>query len=126
LYVGLFAPVKVPSKRMSFAHSLSLVCFLTQSNKFGFKMTPLITASLSLHIALIAAFPTQAVRDADFNSQQSSTTSDTISTRWSRQDIFTLVSVCVAVIGIFIGVLVASPAVRKWLYTPFHRKLTSF
>jgi cell division protein FtsX len=86
-------------------------------------MTPLIIASLSLHIALIAAFPIQAVRDVKLNSQQSSVPHDQIATRWSRQDIFTPVSVCVAIIGIFIGVLVASPAVRKWLYTPFHCKL---
>jgi hypothetical protein len=96
---------------------------LNPKNKFGFNMTPLIIAGLSLHVALIAAFPIQAVRDVKLNSQQSSATSDQIPTRLSRQDIFTLVSVCVAIISIFIGVLVASPAVRKWLYTPFHCKL---
>jgi hypothetical protein len=96
---------------------------LSLKNKFGFNMTPFIMASLSLYIALIAAFPIQAVRDVKWNSQQSSPTSDQIPTRWSRQDIFTLGSVCVAIVSIFIGVLVASPVVRKWLYTPFHCKL---
>jgi hypothetical protein len=89
-------------------------------------MTPLVITSISLHIALVVAFPTQAVRDAELISQQSSATSDRVPTGWSRQDIFTLVSVCVAIIGIFIGVLVASPAVRSFLYKPLHCKFTLY
>jgi hypothetical protein len=100
-----------------------LSMLLNPKNKFEFNMTPLMIASLSLYIALIAAFPIQAVSDVKLNSQQSSATSDQILTRWLRQDIFTLVSVGVAIIDIFIGVLVASPAVHKWLYTPFRCKL---
>ncbi|CAN9422144.1 unnamed protein product [Alternaria alternata] len=89
---------------------------LNPKNKFESNMTPLMIASLSLYIALIAAFPIQAVRDVKLNSQQSSATSDQILTRWSRQDIFTLVSVGVAIIGIFIGVLVTSPATARSRY----------
>ncbi|KAF7676019.1 hypothetical protein GT037_005524 [Alternaria burnsii] len=87
-------------------------------------MTPLVIASLLLQVALIVAFPTQAARGADLISQQSSATSDRVPTGWSRQDIFTLVSVCVAVIGIFVGVLVASPAVRNFLYKLLHCEFT--
>ncbi|KAF7676020.1 hypothetical protein GT037_005525 [Alternaria burnsii] len=36
--------------------------------------------------------------------------------KWSRQDIFTLVSVCVAIVGIFIGVIVASPEIARCEY----------
>ncbi|KAH8627326.1 hypothetical protein IG631_17094 [Alternaria alternata] len=43
---------------------------------------------------------------------------------WSRQDIFTLVSVCVAIAGIFIGALGASPTLREWLCQPFRCKAT--
>jgi hypothetical protein len=95
----------------------------TRTAESSSRMTLIITAGLSLPVALIAASPIQAVRDVGFISQQSPATHDQVPARWSRQDIFTLVSVCVAVIGIFIGVLVASPVVRKWLYTPFRCKL---
>lgn len=88
-------------------------------------MTPLITAILLLPIALLDASPTLAIRGMASLKYEASVTSDQVSTRWSRQDIFTLVSVCVAVVGIFIGVLVASPAVREWLYRPFHREFLS-
>jgi hypothetical protein len=67
-------------------------------------MTLIITAGLSLPVALIAASPIQAVRDVGFISQQSPATHDQVPAR-------------------FIGVLVASPVVRKWLYTPFRCKL---
>lgn len=83
-------------------------------------MTPLITAILLLPIALLDASPTLAIRDMTSLNHKASVTSDQVSTSWSRQDIFTLVSVCVAVVGIFIGVLVASPAVREWLYRPLY------
>lgn len=40
---------------------------------------------------------------------------------WSKQDVLTLVGVCVAVITVIIGligVLIASPKTRVWLCTP--------
>lgn len=45
---------------------------------------------------------------------------------WSRQDTITLAGVCVAVLGILIGVLVASPQLREWLCIPFRRKLNPY
>ena len=87
-------------------------------------MTPLITAILFLPFALLDASPTVAIHDIASLNYKTSVTSNQVHTTWSRQDIFTLVSVCVAIIGIFIGVLVASPAVREWLYRPFHCMFT--
>jgi ABC-type phosphate transport system permease subunit len=43
-------------------------------------------------------------------------------TTWSKQDILTLVGVCVAIVTVIIGllgVLAASPRLRKWLYRFF-------
>ena len=88
-------------------------------------MTPFTTVIIYLLIALIEASPTPDVRIFDPISQQASAVPEQVHTRWSRQDIFTLISVFVAVIGVFIGVLVASPAVREWLYRPFNCKFTS-
>ncbi|OAG24953.1 hypothetical protein CC77DRAFT_1004638 [Alternaria alternata] len=84
-------------------------------------MTPLITAILFLPITLLDASPILTIRDMASLNHKASVASDQLSTRWSRQDIFTLVSVCVAVVGIFIGALVASPTVRQWLYRPFRQ-----
>jgi ABC-type phosphate transport system permease subunit len=42
--------------------------------------------------------------------------------RWSKQDVLTLVGVCVGVVTVIIGlvgVLVASPKTREWLCRPF-------
>lgn len=38
---------------------------------------------------------------------------------WSRQDMLTLASVCLAIVGIMIGALMASPKAREWLCKPF-------
>jgi hypothetical protein len=115
-----------------------LICISIQNTACLLVMLSLVNTILFLRIALIAASPTlaptsllsdrtgEAVRDMNLLNQKSHDTPNRDLTGWSRQDIFTLVSVCVAVIGIFISVLVASPAVRKWLYTPFHCKLASF
>lgn len=70
----------------------------------------------------IEAFPIPLVRDAHLTHHQGPTTSNQAQTGWSRQDIFTLVSVCVAVAGILIGLLLASPRTREWLCKPFERK----
>jgi len=87
-------------------------------------MEPHILANIIFfQIAFTKAALVPSVRDVDTVNQQHPTTSARAQTRWSRQDIFTLVSVCVAVVGIFIAVLVASPTLREWLYRPFHRKL---
>jgi phosphoglycerol transferase MdoB-like AlkP superfamily enzyme len=42
---------------------------------------------------------------------------------WSKQDVLTLIGVCVGVITVIIGlagVLVASPKIREWLCMPIH------
>jgi beta-lactamase regulating signal transducer with metallopeptidase domain len=90
-------------------------------------MTPFITVVVSLLIALIEASPTPTVCNVEPTSQRTSAIPEQVHTRWSRQDIFTLVSVFVSVIGVFISVLVASSTVREWLYRPFRRKfITSY
>ena len=43
---------------------------------------------------------------------------------WSKQDVLTLVGVCVAVVTVIIGligVLIASPKTRAWLCRPIYR-----
>lgn len=42
---------------------------------------------------------------------------------WSKQDVLTLIGVCVGVVTVIIGlvgVLVASPKIREWLYMSIH------
>jgi len=77
-------------------------------------------------IAITKASLIPNARHEDIVNQQFPATSARAQAGWSRQDIFTLVSVCVAVVGIFIAVLVASPTLREWLYRPFHSKLELF
>ena len=79
-------------------------------------------AIVGLLPTLIEAFPTPSTRDVDLTHHQDPTTPDQAQTGWSRQDIFTLVSVCVAVAGILIGLLLASPKLREWLCHPFKCK----
>ena len=46
-----------------------------------------------------------------------------LDTTWSKQDILTLVGVCIAIVTVIIGLvgmLVASPRLRRWLYKPYH------
>lgn len=88
-------------------------------------MMPPIATVLSLQTASSESSSILAVRRVESINQQSSAASDQVHTRWSRQDIFTLVSVCVGVIGIFIAVLVASPVLREWLYRPLRCEFTS-
>jgi ABC-type phosphate transport system permease subunit len=42
---------------------------------------------------------------------------------WSKQDVLTLIGVCVGVVTVIVGlvgVLVASPKIREWLCMPIH------
>jgi hypothetical protein len=43
------------------------------------------------------------------------------STAWSKEAILTLVGVCVAILGILVGLL-SSPKLRQWLCKPFKCK----
>jgi hypothetical protein len=81
-------------------------------------MTSIIGVLVFWFIPCIEAVSIPSVRDG-----QSSTPGDPARTSWSRQDIFTLIGVCVAITSILVGLLVALPGLRGWLCKPFHRKL---
>jgi hypothetical protein len=55
-------------------------------------------------------------------STRNNNTSDSVQLGWSRQDILTLIGVCIAVVGILAAVLVSSPGLRERLCTPFECK----
>ncbi|KAF1939134.1 hypothetical protein EJ02DRAFT_457182 [Clathrospora elynae] len=50
---------------------------------------------------------------------RSSTHYNLLSPGWSNEAILTLVGVCVAVVGIFTGLVTSSSKLREWLYVPF-------
>ncbi|KAH6870800.1 hypothetical protein BKA58DRAFT_385841 [Alternaria rosae] len=81
-------------------------------------MLPFAAVMILSHIVFVGCSPIPPIRQADSPSSQSFSTSDRPQTTWSRQDIFTLVSVCVAVVGIVIGLLIASPKSREWIQEP--------
>jgi len=53
--------------------------------------------------------------------QEGTVSTEYPSTVWSNEAIFTLVGVCVAVVGVLIGLL-SSPRLRQWLCKPFRCK----
>ncbi|RII08779.1 hypothetical protein CUC08_Gglean007175 [Alternaria sp. MG1] len=79
----------------------------------------LVIAVLLLGVAYTEASPILPVHNEQLGCDHIPTDSNQQQLRWSRQDIFTLVSVCVAIVGIFIGALGASPTLREWLCKPF-------
>jgi hypothetical protein len=81
-------------------------------------MTSIVGVLALWFILCIEAVSIPSVRDG-----QSSTLGDPAQTSWSRQDIFTLIGVCVAITSVLAGLLVGLPGLRGWLYKPFHRKL---
>jgi len=85
-------------------------------------MCSVLAAVVGLLPTLMRAFPIPPNRTLVATFHQRSTIPDEAQTGWSRQDIFTLVSVCVAVAGILIGLLLASPKLREWLCDPFKCK----
>jgi hypothetical protein len=87
-------------------------------------MTCLGVEILLLCFTLIEASPVPPLRNGDTLQDSLPQTPNQAQNKWSRQDIFTLVSVCVAIAGIFIGVLVALPRLRKSLYKPFDSRPT--
>jgi hypothetical protein len=87
------------------------------------EMSPLYIALLFFYVASIKAAPTLPVREGTSESNYVPPTSNQTQTGWSRQDIFTLASVGVAMVGILIGAFLASPTLREWLCKPFHSKL---
>jgi hypothetical protein len=84
----------------------------------------LIIALLLLSVASTEGSPILPVHNEQLRYDHVSTDSNQQQLGWSRQDIFTLVSVCVAIAGIFIGALGASPTLREWLCKPFRCKAT--
>jgi hypothetical protein len=85
----------------------------------------LVVALLLLSVASTKASPILRVHNEQLGYDHIPTDSIEQQLGWSRQDIFTLVSVCVAIAGIFIGALSASPTVREWLCKPFRCKATT-
>ena len=85
-------------------------------------MCLLIATITCFFVRLANSSPIPPIRDGILHSSQSPPASEKTQTVWSRQDIFALASVCVAIAGIFIGLLVASPKLRCWLREPLHCK----
>ena len=84
----------------------------------------LVIAILLLSVASIEASPILPVHNEGLGHEHVPTDLNEQQLGWSRQDIFTLVSVCVAIAGIFVGALGASPTLREWLRKPFRCKAT--
>ena len=85
-------------------------------------MCSLLVAVVGLFPTLAEASPVGSTRTVVPSYHQRPTSPDQAQTGWSRQDIFTLVSVCVAVAGILIGLLIASSNLREWLCDPVRCK----
>ena len=85
-------------------------------------MCLLIATITCFFVRLANSSPIPPIRDGILHSSQSPTASEKTQTVWSRQDIFALASVCVAIAGIFIGLLIASPKLRCWLRESLHCK----
>jgi hypothetical protein len=87
-------------------------------------MNLFIASVFVLPLTIAEAFPLRSGLDASLHHSEQ-TDSNISPTAWSRQDIFTFISVCVAVFGIVTAVLVAAPKVREWCCKPFECKLNS-
>ena len=78
-----------------------------------------------LYMLLFAqAFPIHALASPirSLESHTRAAVAPAIGHSWSKQDILTLIGVCVAVVTGFIalvGILIASPRTREWLCRPF-------
>ena len=79
-------------------------------------MTRLVIPLELLFVAFADAVSIPSTRNNNNN------TSDSVQLGWSRQDILTLIGVCIAVVGILAAVLVSSPGLRERLCTPFECK----
>jgi hypothetical protein len=55
-------------------------------------------------------------------STRNNNTSDSTQSGWSRQDVLTLIGICIAVVGVLAAVLVSSPGLRERLCMPFECK----
>jgi hypothetical protein len=77
-------------------------------------MTRLVTLLELLFVAFTEAVSIPSTRDGG--------TSNSVQLGWSRQDVLTLISVCIAVIGVLTAVLVSAPGLRERLCKPFECK----
>jgi hypothetical protein len=77
-------------------------------------MTRLVTLLQLLFVAFTEAASIPFTRDGG--------TSNSVQLEWSRQDVLTLIGVCIAVIGVTTAVLVSAPGLRKGLCKPFECK----
>ncbi|OAG24954.1 hypothetical protein CC77DRAFT_291031 [Alternaria alternata] len=85
-------------------------------------MCLLVATATCFFVRLVNSSPIPPIREGVLQSSQSPTASDKTQTVWSRQDIFALASICVAIAGIFIGLLIASPKLRYRLRESLHCK----
>jgi hypothetical protein len=83
-------------------------------------MTRLVIPLELLFVAFADAVSIPSTRNNNNNN-----TSDSVQLGWSRQDILTLIGVCIAVVGVLAAVLVSSPGLRERLCTPFECKQDS-
>lgn len=79
-------------------------------------------AILSLGFTLTDGSPTPPIPNQGAAHDQQPATSNRSRSSWSRQDVFTLISVFVAVAAILTTVLVAVPKLRHWLCKPLECK----
>jgi hypothetical protein len=86
-------------------------------------MTRLSVALPFLCFILIKASPIPPIRNQGATHDQQPATLSQSQTSWSRQDVFTLISVFLAVAAILTAVLVTAPKLRRWLCKPLESKL---
>ena len=82
-----------------------------------------LTATIVFSIALAQASPVPPIRNVEPINHQTPPDLNPPHTKWSRQDIFTLIGVFVAVIGILVCLLLASSKLRELSWKPFHCEL---
>jgi hypothetical protein len=81
-------------------------------------MTPHITNLALAFLALLAIAQAAPASPPPTNDPQTSIGS-TAAPAWSKEAIFTLVGILVALVGILVMVILSSARVRGWLYYPF-------
>jgi hypothetical protein len=116
---GTFRPIVI-----SFINSswhIRAVEFPIRVSTFWFNMI-LVYALAFIHLVTSTeAFPMRIDRDTTLIHDKN-TKLDGPRTEWSRQDILTLIGVCVAVAATLTAILIAAPRLREWLCEPLECK----
>jgi hypothetical protein len=84
----------------------------------------LITVSLLVSYgASVGAVSIPSIHNDNLRYAEPSTTTKIAGSHWSRQDVLTSISIGIAMLGILVAVLVATPSLREWCCKPFACKL---